>query len=282
MLDDGRAAPPSRHGTDALRQTIYAVILALGCLAGTADAAPTLCPEHFANGQAPDLVNSRLGFGARARCFDAFAVLHSAATRTPLYAAEHLTAARIHAARQTRRDSEFYADPGLPPHERAGLSDYARSGFDRGHMAPSGDMPDPSAQQESFSLANIVPQDPALNRGLWERIESVVRDLAVQRGELYVVTGPVFQGSRLATVGDVVVPTHVFKAVLDPRRRTAGAYLAPNTIDAGWRRISMAQLASLTGIDVFPGLTRRARASAMRLPSPDNPSSVARFGRWRF
>lgn len=233
-----------------------------------AAAAPTQCPEHFAAGQAPNLLNPRLATGTRALCFEGFAVLHSALTRTPLYSAEYLTADRIDAARSTRRESEFHAEPALPPDERADLADYARSGFDRGHMSPSGDMPDPAAQQESFSLANMIPQAPRLNRGLWEGIESAVRTLAERRGELYVVTGPIFKGDQLATVGHVVVPTYVFKAVYDPSRRAAAAYVTENTDDATWVAVSMAQLAGLTGIDVFPSLPPRARNAAMRLPKP--------------
>ena len=34
-------------------------------------------------------------------------------------------------------------------------------------MTPSGDMPDGDAQADSFSLANMVPQTPELNRGVW-------------------------------------------------------------------------------------------------------------------
>ncbi len=135
-------------------------------------------------------------------------------------------------------------------------------------MAPSGDMPDTEAQQESFTLANMVPQAPKLNRGIWEGIESAVRTLAERRGELYVVTGPIFKGDQLATVGHVVVPTFVFKAVLDPRSRSAAAYVTENTDDSSWTAVSMAQLTRLTGIDVFPALTPRARTAMLRLPEP--------------
>lgn len=227
------------------------------------------CPEHFARGQPPVLLNPRLAEDARMLCYQAFAVLHSARTRTPLWAAEHLTAERVHAARRIPRDSEFHADPNLPDEERAELADYARSGYDRGHLAPSGDMPTPEAQQESFTLANMTPQAPELNRVLWEGVESAVRTLATRRRDLYVVTGPIFQGERLQALRNrVVVPTHLFKAVLDRRRGRAGAYVATNTEVPEWRAVSMAELAGLTGMDVFPALTPRAKQEAMRLPDP--------------
>lgn len=248
------------------RVVVWAAVLLLQGWAAVA--APTQCPQDFAGGQAPNLLNPRLAAGTRALCFDAFAVLHSALTRTPLYSAEHLTADRIDAARTMTRESEFHPEPDLPPGERAELADYARSGFDRGHMSPSGDMPDPASQQQSFSLANMIPQAPRLNRGLWEGIESAVRTMAERRGELYVVTGPIFKGDQLSTVGHVVVPTYVFKAVYDPGRRAAAAYVTENTDDATWEAVSMAQLADLTGIDVFPILPPRARNATMRLPTP--------------
>lgn len=251
-------------------------LLVLLVLAGPARG-DTLCPEHFAGGQPPALANPRLGIGARALCFEAFAVLHSGATRTPLYSAERLTARRIRAARETPRDSSFHAEPALPQDEQAELADYARSGWDRGHLAPSGDMPNDHAQQESFSLANIIPQAPQLNRILWEGMESAIRTLAVRRGELYVVTGPVFLGAELRALnGRVIIPTHVFKAVLDPRRRQAGAYVALNVNDPAWRVVSMAELEQLTGLDVFPTLPARAKLAALRLPAPTPTARTSR------
>jgi DNA/RNA endonuclease G (NUC1) len=61
---------------------------------------------------------------------------------------------------------------------------------------PSGDMPDPHAQQQSFSLANIVHQAPTLNDGVWEGIENAVRQLATRHGELYVVSRPAFRAAK--------------------------------------------------------------------------------------
>ena len=47
-------------------------------------------------------------------------------------------------------------------------------------MSPNGDMGTPEAQQQSFSLANMIPQAPKLNRVLWEGIESAVRNWAIR------------------------------------------------------------------------------------------------------
>ena len=247
---------------------ITLLTLCFGLVSIVAWAAPGLCPEHFAGGRLPVLVNARLTALTQPLCFQAFAVLHSGVTRTPLYSAEHLTREGLRSARETPRQGEFHAEPQVPADQRAELSDYARSGYDRGHLAPSGDMPDAEAQQESFSLANMVPQDSKLNRGLWEGIESAVRSYATRRGTLFVVTGPAFVGGQLASTGGVIVPTAVWKAVLDPARGTAAAYVAQNDDGGAWQVMSMAQLASLTGIEVFPGLSPQSRSRAMRLPNP--------------
>ena len=231
-------------------------------------AAPTACPQIFYAGQPPEVLNSRLLPGTRALCFQAFAVLHSATTRTPLYSAEHLTRDTITAARGVPREGAFHPEPALPDGEQAELQDYARSGFDRGHMAPSGDMPDQDAQQESFSLANMVPQAPKLNRGIWVGMESAVRRLAEREGDLYVVTGPIFRGAELQRVGNVIVPSHTFKAVMSVRRGLAAAYVAKNVDSAPWAVINMAQLADLTGLNVFPALPAGARQVSLRLPTP--------------
>jgi endonuclease G len=237
--------------------------------ASAVQAAPTACPQHFAGGEAPDVVNERLATRTREICYTGFAVLHSGITRTPLYAAEHLTRERVNAARGLERNNSFHPEPSLPKGERAELSDYARSGFDRGHMAPSGDMPDPEQQNESFSLANMIPQNPQNNRDLWSDIEAAVRMLARRQGEIYVVTGPIYQGERLERLkGRVLVPTHVFKAVYDPVNGQAGAYHTANAEGDAWTALSISELETITGINVFPTLPRVIKDVAMALPDP--------------
>jgi endonuclease G, mitochondrial len=194
----------------------------------------------------------------------------SGVTRTPLYSAEHLTRERIRSAKDTKRKNDFHEEMRLPAADRSVLADYARSGFDRGHLAPSGDMPDRQSQYESFSLANMIPQDPDNNRHLWEGIENAVRDLVLEDGEVYVVTGPIFQGATLQRLHErVLVPTGVFKAIYDPRRNAAGVYVVDNAPGMGWKAVSAAELQRLVGIDVFPSLPAEVKERLMNLPEPE-------------
>lgn len=251
------------------RAAVLAMLALLAPVAPPVRAAPSSCPWHFAFGQAPDRLKAKLADRAVDLCFDGYAVEHSGLTRTPLWSAEHLTAAAVEAARALPRQGRFHAEPRLPDGQSAQLSDYIRSGYDRGHMSPNGDMPTAEAQQQSFSLANMVPQAPQLNRGLWEGIESAVRTWAIRSGEVYVVTGPVYQGDRLqALQGRVLVPTSVYKAVYDPAGNRAGVYLSHNTDDSDYETISVTELQALTGIDVFPGIPARVKMEAARLPTP--------------
>jgi endonuclease G len=232
-------------------------------------AAPTGCPQFFPHSNAPDLVNPKLLPKTRMICYSAFAVLHSGITRTLLWAAEHLTRTGLKAAVATERKDTFHEEPRLPPDERADLDDYTRSSFDRGHLAPAADMPDEKAQHESFSLANMIPQDPQSNRGLWSGVESAVRGLARKSGELYVVSGPIFQGATLQRLhGRVLVPTQIFKAVHDPKRNQAAAYLVENADGDQWRTVSIGELQQITGIDAFPALAPSVKDHAMALPEP--------------
>lgn len=242
------------------------------------------CAQLFLESQAPSLANPRLGQRTTMLCNDAYAVLASGVTHGAIWSAEHLTRAAIDQARQIRREGDFHAEDRLPVADQAQLADYRRSGFDRGHMTPSGDAPDEAAQQQTFSLANMVPQTAELNRGVWEGVESAVRDLAVREGELYLVTGPAFHGEQIKSIGPegVLVPTSTWKAVYDPRAAGAGVYVCKNTATPTCDTVSVATLIRVVGIDPFPGLPDSVKQVVMTLPPPeDSPYAPKGHGRHR-
>ena len=145
----------------------------------------TVAPRNFSRARLPPSGARSSAEQTHPICFSEIAVLYSGISRTPLWSAEHLTPARIEHARNLPRlrSNAFHEEPKVPGKERSGLSDYRRSGFDRGHMAPNGDMSTPVAQEELFSLANMIPQDPCNNEVLWEGIEFAVRDIALAGDE---------------------------------------------------------------------------------------------------
>lgn len=248
---------------------ILPAVVGLLMVASVSYGRPTDCPEQYFQAQAPDFINPKLGQRTQEVCYSGYGGMHSGVTRTPLYVSEKLTRARLLQGKGLKRENKFHSDEHLRASDRAELVNYARSGFDRGHMAPSGDMFDVQSQFESFSLANMIPQVPEINRGVWERIESAVRTLAKQRGELYVVTGPLFNGGKIDRIGGaVMVPTQMFKAIYDPARNEAGAYLVDNALGAQPQKLSLAELEKLAEMNIFPTLDKSTKNMLMRLPDP--------------
>lgn len=182
------------------------------------------CPQFFANGQPPS-VRANSTKMLRELCYDAFAILHSGQTKTPVYVAQRLNREAIADADEKRTD-KFFSDARLPRRERAELEDYKGSGYSRGHMAPAGDMPTAQAMAQSFSLANMVPQSRNHNSGAWAKIEKDTRAYAARAtGDVYVITGPVFaQDPQTIGNGRVGVPEHIFKLVYDAQTKRAWAH----------------------------------------------------------
>ena len=249
-----------------LQRALSVAALAGGVLAASLALAGA-CPAHYVDGRLPEIRNAKLGNATTELCYGVFGVMYSGITRTPLWSAEHLTAENIEAAQQLSRENSFHPETRLPPNQRAELSDYARSGYDRGHMAPNGDMPDRATQHESFTLANMVPQDGDNNRHVWAGIEGAVRKLARREGDLYVITGPVFLGSSLQKVGNVLVPSHLYKLVYSPRQRAGAAFFIENRSTAEYETLSIAELESRVGINLMPSLSERDKQVMLRLPT---------------
>lgn len=228
------------------------------------------CREQFAAGVAPTVTNPKLMPRTQEVCFESYAVLNSGISRTPIYSAEHLTRANVELAKTLSRHDSFHPESSLPAQDRAELNDYARSGFDRGHMSPNGDMANRSAQAESFSLANMVPQVHTNNAGVWAGIEGAARQMALSEGEIYVVSGPAFIGSDLQRIGNVLVPTHLWKVLYSPAQHRAGAYVITNDDTRTYSSVTVSDLEKMIGVSLLPGLSQKIRDSGMELPKPSS------------
>lgn len=217
--------------------------------------AASSCNDFSPNDQPPVLNNAKLGAKTRLLCYSDFAVLHSGVTHGPLWSAEHLTPDHLDAAKYGVRTNKYFQERALPQGEGAKLADYRKSGYDRGHMSPAGDRWNSRAMAESFSLANMIPQNPDNNRRLWARIEEAVRRVASESGDAYVVTGPMFDGAQLTTIGDsgVFVPTQLFKVVYLPSRRLAFAVVVDNVATNRYSIATVHELEHASGIS-FPGI----------------------------
>ena len=210
------------------------------------------CTQFFAAGSPPIVPQAPL---LRELCYDAFAILHSGHTKTPVFVAQKLNRAAV-ADADEKRTNRFFADARLPSAERAQLSDYKKSGYTKGHMAPAGDMPTPAAMAQSFSLANMVPQIARHNSGPWQKIERDTRHYAGRAsGDVYVITGPVFAHYvKPVGAGQVAVPTHIFKLVYDATTKKAWAHWQQNSDDArAGPPISYSELKKRVGMELLPG-----------------------------
>jgi endonuclease G len=204
-----------------LRLAVTLVVIGI-CASAHADSPIERCSEYAKYGIP--------GSNGTLLCRKGYLLAHDPNRKGPIWVAERLTREKVGVSLD--RSNDFRPDPDVEVWERAEISDYKGSGYDRGHMAPAGNMRwNEQAMSESFFLSNIVPQTgPGMNRGIWKILEEKVRLWALSRGEVYIYTGPIYGGAELPTIGAnrVTVPTHLYKIIYDPVAVDAIAFIMPN------------------------------------------------------
>ncbi len=158
------------------------------------------------------------------------------------------------------RTNKFSADPEIP--ESAETWDYNYSGYDRGHMAPAGDMRwDREAMEQTFLMTNICPQVKSLNAGSWKNLEEKCRQWAQADSAIFIVCGPVIDGKPIEYIGDtrVYVPRRFFKVIISPYANPARGigFIMPNgKVPGGMQAcaVPIDSVESLTGHDFFASL----------------------------
>jgi len=188
-----------------------------------------------------------------------FTLSYDADYKTPQWVAWELTAAE--ADGDEPRTNDFLPDPDVRG-AKAYRADYTRSGYDRGHMAPAGDMKwDAQAMKESFYMSNICPQNHNLNKGDWKDLEELERTWAKRYGAVCIAAGPIYTDKDPQRIGThrVAVPDAFFKVLLTDYPDAPKAYGFIFANKAGSHPLSYYQLTvdeveQRTGMDFFPAL----------------------------
>ncbi len=176
------------------------------------------------------------------------------------WVAYELTKASIQAP-NVKRSGDFRRDRKIRS-TSAEREDYKRSGYDRGHMVPAGDMAfSEQAMSETFLMSNMSPQVRAFNGGIWRELEENVRDWAYEDNHIYVITGPILSQSKLGTIGrnEVTIPSAYFKVLLDikdPQQKGIG-FIMPNEVTDRPIEdfaVSIDEVEEKTGFDFFANL----------------------------
>ncbi|GMM35770.1 hypothetical protein DASC09_030950 [Saccharomycopsis crataegensis] len=210
---------------------------------------------------------------------DAYVTAPNYYTRNPYWSVEHINADAIKVSGDISRDkSTFREDTDVPEYFRSKLADYKRSGYDRGHQAPAGDVQfAQDALDQTFYLSNMCPQvGVGFNRNYWAWTEEFGRNMTGSYDSVRILTGPLY----LPTQGDdgnyyidykvignppnVHVPTHFFKVIIGEDSQgdsvDGAAFVLPNeyisesTPLTNWQT-SFQNLTSMSGLEILTNVT---------------------------
>jgi endonuclease G len=201
------------------------------------------------------------------RVYEGYVLGHDGRLKIPLWVQYELSSGDLTGT--AAREDDFRADATIPFRYRAELDDYEDSNYDRGHMAPAGDMNrSEKVMSESFLLSNMAPQvGPGFNQSIWRNLETAVRGWVQQRGRLTIITGPIFavDNNRVSypVIGEnhVAVPSHFYKIVVDnndPDNIQTLAFMMPNDDLSGNHYsgylVSIDDIEKAAGIDFLSAL----------------------------
>ncbi len=192
-----------------------------------------------------------------------FKIGWSPSLRHPVWAAYHVVKdARFDALKRPKFQKDRSVASSPAP------DDYARSGYDRGHVVPNRAIVTrygPDEQEKTFLMTNIAPQRPALNRGPWREMEQRIADLWTARyGEIWVIVGAVSPAAARTklenTTIDVPEQYYMLIAAQNEEGVRALAVLLPQTAEVNdfpvHNIVTIKELEAATGLEFFPDMPK--------------------------
>jgi endonuclease G len=155
-----------------------------------------------------------------------YVTVFSKSLKYPVLVEWWVTKQKVQCDKPVPRQDRFVPDPLLAAYTDL-ASDYIKSGFDRGHMAPAADnqCSGQDAMLECFYFSNMVPQYGQLNRGDWKTLEMQTRELAKSLDSVKVWTGSVGEQKK---IGQISVPEKCWKVIYIKSKKEWKAYIFNN------------------------------------------------------
>ena len=162
-----------------------------------------------------------------------FTICYDYEMKGPKYVAYTLERDKVNVGNVKKRP-RFYTESTIPAKYRSKTNDYTKTGYDRGHLANDASFDhDEKVVVKTYTMANIIPQAPEVNRKTWTKAEQRERDMAGKYKTINVLNGIVYSNNpnRIGK-NQIAVPTAFWKAIYSNQNNFEECYLYENDLDA--------------------------------------------------
>ena len=132
-----------------------------------------------------------------------------------------------------KKRHRFYSEKNIPKKFRSHSKDYTHSGYDRGHLANDASFDyDEKAVRKTYSMANIIPQAPKVNRKIWIKGEKYERSIAVKLGIAFVINGVIYdKNPKRIGKNQIAIPKAFWKMIYNDDKKFKKCFYYENDLD---------------------------------------------------
>ncbi len=161
-----------------------------------------------------------------------YKVCYSYKYKGALFVSYTLNGALVNVTNIKKRPS-FYSEKNIPIQYRSKSKDYFKSGFDKGHLLSDASIDyDKKILKKAYSMANIIPQYPSINRYTWIKTEKLERKLAVKLKTIKVLIGIIYEDNpQRIGKNKIAVPKAYYKKLYNDDVGYKKCFYYINSID---------------------------------------------------
>lgn len=149
------------------------------------------------------------------------------------YVAYKLDGSKVNAVNIKKRSS-FYTEKNLKKKYRSHTKDYTHTGYDRGHLANDASFDyNKKVVRKTYSMANIIPQAPQVNRKTWIKSEKLERSVASKLGSVNVINGVIYSDNpKRIGKNRIAVPDAFWKMIYNDKKNYKKCFYYKNDLNA--------------------------------------------------